>query len=102
MSHQAASCGLPVSKSSNDRARESLFARHHKAVQDRQRQIAQEERRISIEEKGSKKAAHFTPARCASFLQCLDQIDDQLRKLSDGEDLAYCMHYVVDQKVSLR
>jgi len=57
---------------------------------------------ISIEEKGSKKAAHFTPARCASFLQCLDQIDDQLRKLSDGEDLAYCMHYVVDQKVSLR
>ena len=39
---------------------------------------------ISIEDKGTKKAAHFTPARWASFLQCLDQIDDQLRRLSEG------------------
>ena len=56
---------------------------------------------ISIEEKGSKKVAHFTPARWASFLQCLDQIDDQLRKLSDGEDVAYCMHYGGAWHVSL-
>jgi len=48
---------------------------------------------ISIEDKGTKKAAHFTPARLASFLQCLDQIVDQLRRLSEGEDVAYCMHY---------
>jgi len=48
---------------------------------------------ISIEDKDTKKAAHFTPARWASFLQCLDQIDHQLRRLSEGEDVAYCMHY---------
>jgi len=36
---------------------------------------------ISIEDNGTKKAAHFTPARWASFLQCLDLI-----KLSEGED----------------
>ena len=47
---------------------------------------------VSIEDKGTKKAAHFTSARWASFLQCLDQIDDQLRKLSEGEDVAYCTH----------
>ena len=50
---------------------------------------------ISIEDKGTKKAAHFTPARWASFLLCLDQIDDQLRRLSEGEDVAYCLHYGV-------
>jgi len=48
---------------------------------------------ISIEDKGTKKAAYFTPARWASFLPCLDQIDDQLRRLYEGEDVAYCMHY---------
>jgi len=59
MSHQAASCGLPVSKSSNDRARESLFARHHKAVQDRQRQIAQEERRYIYRGEGQQEGRTF-------------------------------------------
>jgi len=48
---------------------------------------------ISIEDKGTKKAAHFTPARWASFLLCLDQIDDQLRRQSVGDDVAYCMPY---------
>ena len=56
---------------------------------------------ISIEDKGTKKAAHFTSARWASFLQCLDQIDHQLRRLSEGEDVAYCMHYGVAWHVSL-
>ena len=56
---------------------------------------------ISIEDKGTKKAAHFTPARWASFLLCLDQIDGQLRRLSEGEDVAYCMHYGGAWHVSL-
>ena len=56
---------------------------------------------ISIEDKGTKKAAHFTPARWASFLQCLDQIDHQLCRLSEGEDVAYCMHYGGAWHVSL-
>ena len=53
---------------------------------DRSLELNKKNDSISIEEKGSKKAAHFTSARWASFLQCLDQIDDQLRKLSGGED----------------
>ena len=64
---------------------------------------------ISIEDKGTKKAAHFTSARWASFLQCLDQIDHQLRRLSEGEDvrgilyaLRCRMARVVDQGFSLR
>ena len=56
---------------------------------------------ISIEDKGTKRADHFTSARWASFLQCLDQIDHQLRRLSGGEDVAYCMHYGVAWHVSL-
>ena len=56
---------------------------------------------ISIEDKGTKKVAHFTPARWASFLQCLDQIDHQLRRLSEGEDVAYCLHYGGAWHVSL-
>jgi len=56
---------------------------------------------MSIEDKGTNKAAHFTPARWGSFLRCLDQIDDQLRRMSDGEDVAYCMHYGGAWHVSL-
>ena len=52
-------------------------------------------------DKGTKKAAHFTPARWASFLLCLDQIDDQLHKLSEGDDVAFCMHYGGAWHVSL-
>jgi len=48
---------------------------------------------ISIEDRGTKKAAYFTPARWASFLLCLDQMDDQPSRLSEVEDVAYCMHY---------
>jgi len=56
---------------------------------------------ISIEDKGTKKAEHFTPARWASFILCLDEIDDQLRRLSEGGDVAYCMHYGGAWHVSL-
>jgi len=56
---------------------------------------------ISIEDKGTKKAERFTPARWASFLLCLDEIDDQLRRLSEGGDVAYCMHYGRAWHVSL-
>jgi len=56
---------------------------------------------ISIEDKGTKKAAHFTLARWASFLLCLDQIDDEPRRLSQGEDVVFCMHYGGAWHVSL-
>jgi len=56
---------------------------------------------ISIEDKGTKKAAYFTRARWASFLLCLDQIDDQLRRLSEGEDVVFCLHYGGAGHVSL-
>ena len=56
---------------------------------------------ISIEGKGTKKAAHFTLARWASFLLCLDQIDDEPRRLSEGEDVVFCMHYCGAWHVSL-
>jgi len=56
---------------------------------------------IPIEDKGTKKSVHFTPARLASFLLCFDQIDDHLCKLSEGDDVAYCMHYGGAWHVSL-
>ena len=48
---------------------------------------------LMIRDKGSKKEAVFTPVRWASFRQCLDEIDNQLYRLSQGEDVAYCNHY---------
>ena len=48
---------------------------------DRSLKLKKKKDSISIEDKGTKQAAHFTPARWASFLLCLDQIDDQLRRL---------------------
>jgi len=68
---------------------------------DRSLKLSKKNDSISIEDKGTKKAAHFTPARWASFLQYLDQIDDQLRRLSESEDVAYCMHYDGAWHVSL-
>jgi len=68
---------------------------------DRSLKLSKKNDSISIEDKGTKKVAHFTPARWASFVQCLDQIDDQLRRLSEGEDVAYCMHYGDAWHVSL-
>ena len=50
---------------------------------------------------GTKKAAVFTPARWASFLLCLGEIDNQLCRLSQGEDVAYCTHYGGGWHVSL-
>jgi len=55
---------------------------------DRSPKLSKKNDSISIEDKDTKKAAHFTPARWASFVQCLDEIDDQLRRLSEGEDVA--------------
>jgi len=68
---------------------------------DRSLKLSKKNDIISIEDKGTKKAAHFTPSRWASFLQCLDQIDGQLRRLSEGEDVTYCMHYGGAWHVSL-
>lgn len=48
---------------------------------------------IVILDKCTKKAAVFTPNRWASFVQCLDEIDNQLQKMSQDEDVAYCSHY---------
>ena len=62
---------------------------------------------ISIEEKGTKKAAHFTPARWASFLLCLDQIDDHTQTVwgwRRGMLLALlrCMACIADKGFTLR
>ena len=56
---------------------------------------------ITIREKATKKAAVFTPARWASFLQCVNEIDHQLGRLTSGEDVGYCMHYGAAWHVSL-
>ena len=55
--------------------------------------IAKKNDELRIEEKGSNKSATFTPSRWASFLLCLHEIDNQLEKLSRGEDVAYRNHY---------
>ena len=56
---------------------------------------------IHIPDKSTKKEAVFTPTRWASFLLCLDEIDNQLCKLTRGEDLAYQNHYGGGWHVSL-
>ena len=56
---------------------------------------------IRILDKSTKKEAVFTPTRWASFLLCLDEIDNQLCKLTQGEDLAYQNHYGGGWHVSL-
>ena len=56
---------------------------------------------IRIRDKVTKKEAVFTPARWASFLLCLNEIDNQLYRLSQGEDVAYCNHYGEGWHVSL-
>jgi len=56
---------------------------------------------ITIRDKVTKKAAVFTPARWASFLQCVDEIDHQLNRLTSSEDVGYCMHYGGAWHVSL-
>jgi len=45
---------------------------------------------LIIRKKGSKNESVFTPARWASFRLCQDVIDNQLYRLSQGEDVAYC------------
>ena len=47
------------------------------------------------------KDAVFISARFASFLLCLDEIDNQLYKLTQGEKLAYQNHYGGGWYVSL-
>ena len=56
---------------------------------------------IRIRDKATKKEAVFTPARWASFLLCPNEIDNQLYRLSLGEDVAYCNHYGGGWHVSL-
>jgi len=43
----------------------------------------------------------FTPTRWASFLLCPDEIDNQLYKLTQGENLVYQSHYGGGWYVSL-
>jgi len=60
---------------------------------DRSLKLGKNNDELIIRDKGSKKEAVFTPARWASFRLCLDEIDNQLYRLSQGEDVAYCNHY---------
>ena len=48
---------------------------------------------IRILDKTTKKEALFTSSRWASFLLRLDEIDNELCKLTQGEDVAYRIHY---------
>jgi len=56
---------------------------------------------IRILDNSTKKEAVFTPACWASFLLSLDEIDNQLRKLTHGEHVAYRIHYGGGWHVSL-
>jgi len=56
---------------------------------------------IRILDKTTKKEAVFTSVRWASFLLCLDEIDNHLCKLTQGEDLTYQNHYGGGWYVSL-
>lgn len=68
---------------------------------DRSLKLSKNKKEITIVDNGTKKAAVFTPARWASFLLCLGEIDNQLYRLSEGEDVAYCNHYGRGWHVSL-
>ena len=68
---------------------------------DRSLKLSKNKKEITIVDNGTKKAAVFTPARWASFLLCLGEIDNQLYRLSQGEDVAYCNHYGGGWHVSL-
>ena len=56
---------------------------------------------IRILDKTTKKEKVFTPTRWASFLLCPDEIDNQLYKLTQGENLVYQSHYGGGWYVSL-
>ena len=58
---------------------------------DRSLKLGKYNNELIIIDKESKKEAVFTPARWASFRICLDEIDNQLYRLSQG--VAYCNHY---------
>jgi len=55
---------------------------------DRSLKLSKNKKEITIVDNGTKKATVFTPARWASFLLCLGEIDNQLYRLSQGEDVA--------------
>jgi len=52
---------------------------------DRSLKLSKNKKEITIVDNGAKKATVFTPARWASFLLCLGEIDN---RLSQGEDVA--------------
>ena len=56
---------------------------------------------IRILDKGTKKEAVFTPDRWASFILLLNEIDNQLCKVTQGEHVAYRIHYGGGWHVSL-
>jgi len=56
---------------------------------------------IRILDKSTKKEAVLTPGRWASFLRRLDEIDNELCKLTQGEHIACRIHYGGGWHVSL-
>jgi len=56
---------------------------------------------LIIRDKESKKTAVFTPPRWGHFRLCLDEVDEHLYRLSQGEDVKYCSHYGAGCHVSL-
>ena len=65
----------------------------YKLGNDRMLKLTKNKVELCIKEKDSQKSAAFTPARWASFLLCLDEIDRQLEKMFRGEDVTYRNHY---------
>jgi len=60
---------------------------------DRSLKLGKNNDELIIRDRESKKETVFTPARWASFRLCLYEIDNQLYRLSQCEDVAYCNHY---------
>jgi len=65
----------------------------YKRSNDRMLKLTKNKVELCIKEKDSQKSAAFTPARWASFLLCMDEIDRQLEKMFQGEEVTYRNHY---------
>lgn len=75
---------------------------------DRSLKLSKKNDEIIITDNVTKKTAVFTPARWASFRLCMDEVDNQLNKLSQGrgrgvlQSLWWWMAHVADEGFSLR
>ena len=56
---------------------------------------------LSISDKKTGKEALFTIMRWASFRQCMDEVDDHVRRLLQEKDVAYRYHYGGEWHVSV-